>query len=244
MPDQISSPVELGFSEFVAKLISDTFEAVVASGISQEKGWAQLEEILTLDMPDFIEAIVDEGMVEDEMARLFPDGKGGTVVARDLSYKKGDPDKGIREEPPIKALTGYQPRTRKLTASDVNAIRQAVKQSLGRQQFDVLNKIHSRGNTRVIVDAGKVNAKLNFEIQQVEEEGEERSRAGRPSATGTEARRIFAKHNFPGLGELARPVELRNIKFFVKPPTDKDPQTHQVKANVYGEVEIQFKTVT
>lgn len=243
MPEQISSPVELGFSDFVAKLISDTFEAVVASGISQEKGWAQLEELLSLEMPAFTEAVVDEGMLNDEMGRLFPDGKGGTLIAKDLLYRKANPEKDISEEPPINAYTGFQPKGKKLTAADVKAIRDAVWQALGRKQFDILSKIHSRGNTRVVVDAGKVNAKLNFEIQQMDE-GDEPGSSGHHSARSTETRRIFAKHSFPGLGELSRPVELRNIKFFVKPPTDKDPQTHQVKANVYGEVEIQFKTIT
>jgi len=56
--------------------------------------------------------------------------------------------------------------------------------------------------------------------------------------------RIFVKRKFPGFVGLARPTEMRNVHFFVKPPTDKDPQTSQVKANVYGEVEINFKTIS
>ena len=43
MADPISSPVELGFSDFVSKLISDTFEAVITSTMKQEEDWQQLK---------------------------------------------------------------------------------------------------------------------------------------------------------------------------------------------------------
>ena len=95
-----------------------------------------------------------------------------------------------------------------------------------------------------MVDAGKINAKLNFEILQVEDDEEETSDDPRGGDTNLNISIIFVKRKFPGFVGLSRPTELRNVNFFVKPPTDKDPQTSQVKANVYGELEINFKTIT
>lgn len=241
MADTITSPVELGFSEFVSKLISDTFEAVITTSISQEEDWTQLNDLLSQKLDVFTALVVDGEMLENEMARLFPDEAGGTLIVENTKYQKADEEKEVIEDPPIEAFTGYIPKGDKLDNDDVKAIFEIVKGQLGSKQYEVLSKVFSRGATKVIVDAGKINAKLNFEILQVE--GPEEPDDG-DDLTPIVNKRIFVKRKFPGFSGLARPIEMKNVHFFVKPPTDRDPQTHQVKANVYGEVEIQFKTIS
>lgn len=241
MAKLITSPVELGFSEFVSKLIADTFDAVITSTITQEENWAQLNDLLSLDLSEFSSKVIDEEQVQEELTNLFPDGSGGTMIVVDGPYVRANPKNGTQESPPVNALLGYQPRGSKLSEKDVAEIRILVRNKLAVRHFEVLSRVFSKGSTRIVVDAGKINAKLNFEILQVEENGNNNSGTGtEPSSIS----RIYLKRKYPGFNTLGRPLELRNVHLFVKPPADKDPQSHQIKANVYGEVELQFKTVT
>jgi hypothetical protein len=239
MTKVITSPVELGFSEFVSKLISDTFDAVITSSITQEENWNQLNRLLSLTMDDFAEQVIDNDMIQMELISLFPDGSGSTAIVNGAAYTRANPRKETPENPPVKTVLGYEPKGDKLTEKDVAEIGAIVKNLLAERQFEVLNRVFSRGSTKIIVDAGKINAKLNFEILQVEESDNDSN-----DNTSVAVKKIFVRQKYPGFSSLGRPIELKNVHLFVKPPADSDPQTHQVKANVYGEVEIQFKTIS
>lgn len=241
MAKVITSPVELGFSEFVSKLIADTFDAVITSTITQEENWSQLNDLLSLDLSEFSSKVIDGEQVQEELVNLFPDGSGGTLIVADAPYVRAGTRSGIQESPPVNALLGYQPKSNRLTEKDVAEIHILVRNKLAIRHFEVLSRVFSKGSTRIVVDAGKINAKLNFEILQVEENGSNNSGTAAEAPTIS---RIYLKQKYPGFNTLGRPLELRNVHLFVKPPADKDPQTHQLKANVYGEVELQFKTVT
>jgi len=240
MADVITKPVELGFSEFVSKLIADTFEAVVSSSISQEEDWNQLDELLSMEKEVFVSQVVDDEMIKNELIRLFPDEEGACAIVKDAKYTKANPDKEEAEMPPIETLINYKPKGNKLSQADVDSIRSVVRSLLGEKKYEVLRKVFSAGATKVVVDAGKINAKLNFNILQ-ESDGSTGGSGGDPPPDNN--KRIIIKRGLRGFGGFSRPMEMRGVHFFVKPPVDSDPQTHQVKANIYGEVEIQFKTV-
>ena len=236
MPNIITSPVELGFSEFVSKLVSDTFDAVISSTITQEENWNQLNQLLSLAPDEFASQVIDDEMVSVDLITRFPDGSGGTAIVKDAKYIRANPGKGIAENPPVKTLLGYVPHSNRFSEKDIAEIKRIIRIRLAEKKYDILNRMLSKGQTRIIVDAGKINAKLNFEILQVEESNDELAE--------TESKRVFIKQKYPGFTSLGRPVEMKKIHLFVKPPADKDPQTHQLKANVYGEVELQFKTIS
>ncbi len=236
----ITTPVELGFSEFVSKLIADTFEAIIASSVQQEEDWMQMHELLGQGGEAFARKVISDEALNAEIVRLFPSEEGGTLIHPKADYLRGNPKKGVQETPPIFELTGYQPAKAVLTEADVQAIKDAVRGIMASRQYELLKRLLARGATQVIVDAGRINAKLTFEINQVDDEPQSGGRPIPPS----EISKIFVKNRAPVFKGIARPTELQKVHFFVKPPSDKDPQTHQVKANVYSEVEIQFKTIT
>jgi hypothetical protein len=222
-------------------LIADTFEAVVSSSISQEEDWNQLDELLSMEKEVFISQVVDEEMIENELIRLFPNEEGTCAIVKGAKYTKAVPEKGQADMPPVEALLNYKPSGNKLTQTDVDNIRSAVRIMLGEKKYEVLSKVFSSGATKVVVDAGKINAKLNFNILQESESSPSGGSGGDPPPDPN--KRIIIKRGLRGFGGFSRPLEMKGVHFFVKPPVDSDPQTHQVKANIYGEVEIQFKTV-
>ena len=246
----IASPIELGFTEFVSKLISDTFEAVIASSITQEENWSNLEKLMSLDFDEFAQQIITDDAVTQELINLFPTKDGdGTLIVKGADYTRENPKTGEPEKPPIFQTLGYRPRRRVLGPKDIEEIRKIVREMLAEKQLELLSKIFSQGKTKVIVDTGKINAKLNFQIMQMEEsddddETEPTPTGDTPMNPSTLNTGLFLNNLYPVLSSIQRPKALDKIRLFVKPPTDKDPQTHQITANVYGEVEIQFKTIS
>lgn len=242
MAEPIMSPVDLGFSEFVSKLIADTFEAILSSAYSQEENWDKLRELLSHDLEKFTDLTIDEEMLRNEIIRLFPDEQGETSIVKDGKYSKADLSRNIAEKPLIEYYTAYKPKRNKLSENDVNEIYRIVRNQLGQKHYEILSAVLSKGTTKVIVDAGKINAKLNFEIYQLEDsENNEEPAAGIPLIP---RERIIVKQKLPIFGGLSKPTELKNVHFLVKPPTDSTPQSGQIKVNVYSEVEIQFKTIS
>jgi hypothetical protein len=241
MAEPIMSPVELGFSEFVSKLIADTFEAILSSTYSQEENWDKIRELLSHDLETFTDLTIDDETLYAEIVRLFPGEEEGTSIVKDEQYRTADPARNITEKPPIEYYTGFQPKRNKLSEKDVNEIYRIVRNQLGQKHYEILSTVLSKGTTKVIVDAGKISAKLNFEIYQTAETDNNSSAV---SAAEIPREKIIIKQKLPIFGGLSKPVELRNVHFLVKPPNDSTPQSSQIKANVYSEVEIQFKTVS
>ena len=67
---------ELGFAEFVAKLISDTFGAVLASQIEQQDKISELNNLLTLSDDEFVaKCMQDHELVfqlEENLKQRYP----------------------------------------------------------------------------------------------------------------------------------------------------------------------------
>jgi len=120
-----------------------------------------------------------------------------------------------------------------------------VRQQMAERQRAVLARLVKQGSTKVVVDGGKINAKLTFNINQIDQSGEQQDEPndGNDSPTIPTVNHVFVP-NRTFLINRSIPKPLQNVRFFVKPTSDKDPQTTQMKANVYSEVEIQFKTIS
>jgi len=239
----ITTPVELGFTDFVGKLISDTFDAILTSQASQEERWIELRELLGKSTEDFANEIVSDDAVTAYLTELFPNGDGGNLIESGLPYQAKNQRKAVLEAPPIFLTFGYKPSGKQLTKVDVAAIRQLAKNEISQKQFEVLSALMSKGNTRVIVDGGKINAKMTFNILQVEEEEDTSTTEASTGTIGVRTDLLFTKSAL-NYASLAKPLALKNVHFFVKPTSDKDPQSTTVKANIYSEVEIQFKTIS
>lgn len=245
---EISSPIELGFTEFVGKLITDTFEAVLNSQVTQEEQWVQLEETLQLEPKEFAEQVIDDELLEERLSQIFPDEENNHAIYKGKKYLKGNPSQNKIEQPQIYAFTGYRPSGRSLTEKDINSIKDAVRMQMAGRQREILSKIIQQGATKVVVDGGKINAKLTFSINQIQEDNnedeEERGNTNNDeNSGGFRFKKLYLKNrNF--LFNRTIPQPLQKVRFFVKPTSEQNPQSAQTKANIYSEVEIDFKTIS
>ena len=229
----ISLPEESGFAEFVSQLIADTFSAVVASQVQQELQLATLLEAAILEPEAFAEMHVEGETVEERLALLFPTDQSNRPHAIFVGAKY-EPGKEKLESPPFLRLLGLElgrsdmrisrDGSSYLNESGVGKVRQAVRLQLAEMHLSAFRQIASRGVPRVLIDSGHVKAKVTFQIIQDEE-------APRPPVIV----------GVPGLVAWRRLLPGRIV---VRQADERAPQTTDLKIDVFGEVEVAFKTIT
>ena len=176
--EDIPKPIEVGFAEFIAKLVSEVFDAVVTSQFDQEKRIAELSAAAGLPLEEFAKNFVTDEQTMEELERLFPgdSDKHSTAIYVGAPYRpKKD---GVSELPPIHAILGITlqkgdyriiKKQTVLTSSGVKKVKAAVRQHLAKEHQSAVNEIIRRGLPRVIADAGRVNAKLTYEVLSLQD---------------------------------------------------------------------------
>ena len=100
-------------------------------------------------------------------------------------------------------------------------------------RLSAIKQAVERGVPQVIVDSGRVNAKLTFQVIRTED---------------TDSPNIREKLASP-LTQLSYPLssinmaDLSKVRLVVRQANERTPQTSNLSANVFGEVEITFKTI-
>lgn len=234
MPPAVTKPAEVGFAEFTAQLISETFQAVVRSLVQQEKEVMDMERITALEPADFARLYITDDILRAEIIRLFPSKEGKeTESSIDPGSLYTLQDEKQAEDPPVFILTGYR-----ITGKDVEKdretgnlkiskigyahIKESIQSMLAASYRDTLLLMFQKGVPRVMVDHGKINTKLSFYLTNVIEKGEET----KPNLPAT----FISKPSLPRLT--------------VKPVSNRTPEFLGLKVDVIGEVEITFKTIS
>jgi hypothetical protein len=227
MATSTAKATEIGFAEFASTLISETLNAVVTSILTQEKQAAELEQQALLSADEYAKENLTDELVRAEILKLFPSSTG---QADKSSVDQGEPyisGKETVESPPISKKIGYKIAKGDLTyvqgklvitQAGYAHIYVAARQALAIQHLHVLKTVVTRGIPRVVVDNGHVTAKLMLRFE---------SNSTSPQET---------------TGTKISPLGVR--KLFAQPVNVNRPEFLTLKADVLGEVEITFKTVT
>lgn len=244
------TPIEVGFAEFIARLMSEVFDSVITSQVDQEQRYATMYAAASLTTDEFRRQHIGDDDINAELSHLFPprpvDKDRPHMIWTKSPYA---PAKGEAEEnPPVFAQAGVRLTKQDLAEGDgglllgpsaVQKISEAVAMALAEGQLNIAKHLVSRGLPRVVVDAGRINGKLTFNLTTNSQPQEVAASTPRTSVA---ASRLNILTN--SLFSLPKARILPNVKVMVKQADATSPQSSQVKANVYGEVEITFKTVT
>ncbi len=259
----VETPVEVGFAEFVARLMSEVFDSVITSQVDQEQRYAEMYAAAALSEDEYGRRNITDEDVAAELAGLFPprredEGRESAVYAGAF-YQPAGPDES--ESPPLGAVLGITLNKKDLNEEDgrlvlneaaVDFVVGAVRKLMAARLLGVVKQIMARGLPRVVVDSGRVNGKLTFHLTTGDESqadvdtDEPGFAAAAPVADvpRTAMVRPLPFGNIKNVFTIPRARILPNVKVMVKQADDRSPQSSQVKANVYGEVEITFKTIT
>ena len=238
------TPSDLGFSDFVGKLIAEIFDSVISSQLDQQKH--HLETAAALDWSDeeFARAYLDERLLDQELANLFPTTQTGRIhaVYEYGPYRPIEAEGG--EQPPFSRLLGLaleadleyaaHPNGQGwiILAAGVDRIRTVVGKLLAARLRAGLREIYRRGAPRVVVDSGKMQAKLAYLVKSepVEQQATQ--------TLGAKGRRTFAN---PSGAPGNTPISA--LRLAVR-QADERTVRNEFQAGLYGEVSINFRTVT
>ncbi|CAN7411201.1 hypothetical protein [Knoellia sp. LjRoot47] len=243
MPD--SDVSDVGFAEFVAVLLVETLDSIVASHASQEDRLRALDAAAEVTPEEVAATSITGGMVDLTLIELFPDGKGGTTVVT------GGPTPS--EETLAELSVKLPTRDGGLSTGDVGTIRNAVALFLARRHLESVQEVRRRGVPRVLVDGGTLRAKLAFSTVRRTATEPAPARAAAPGLTPAATRSVLGGLPVSRIGDLVGPRAtilrpevldgIRDLRLRVRPPlTAPEPGEPTERADVFGEIEIRFRT--
>jgi hypothetical protein len=220
--------VQMELGEFVSKLVLDAFTGVTDALRLQEEQHGEMAAAATLEPLEFANATIPDEEVDRELARLFPSGDSShphaVYVGAPFQAAAGA---NTAEKPAFQAVAGVNlvradftkargTKAVSLGAAGVKRIREATRLRLGAQAQTVLRAIIGRGIPRVLVDSGRISAKVSLGVQT--------------STQAPASRAVVATR--------------KDARFLVRMVDSLAPQNQQLAVDIMSELEIRFKTVT
>lgn len=243
MPD--SDVSDVGFAEFVAVLLVETLDSIVASHASQEDRLRALDAAADMTPEEVAATSITGGMVDLTLVELFPDGTGGTTVA------VGGPTPGSETLTELGITLPVCDGG--LSTGDVSSIRNAIALVLARRHLESVQEVRRRGVPRVLVDGGTVRAKLAFSTVRTKTPQPTPARRVAPGLSPAVTRSVLEGIPLTRLSDLIGPRAtilrpevldgIRDLRLRVRPPVaSTQPGEPAERAEIFGEVEIRFRT--
>lgn len=239
----------LGLAEFVAGLISETFEALSSSMEEQFRRESEIRSAASMPIEQFREEFVTEAELTSEVdalcRRLYGSDAEENPVRKGAVYS---PLSGASAEtPPILARYGLQLLETThyevdgdgyvLTEEGANLIKGVIGEEWLAGQQKILREVLNRGFPRIIVDSGRILSKVSFQLEETQPASPEPKKAVNSP--------VFSRSALSSsrLGLNRANLLLPAVKFTIQPAGDTDPNKMS-STSLYGEVEIHFKTVS
>jgi hypothetical protein len=210
-------PGNIDFAQFTASLLSQTLDAIISAQLEQEEKVRRLQESAGLSPSLFAAEMITAEDGESEITRLFPAGQYPQGLLPGAPYIPAGKDRA--EDPPVRDRTGYVMtggdwKSGRITELGHNNILSSVRILLAAARLTGINGMIRRGIPRIMVDHGRINTKLTFQLSSSSDSGSSPLKTGMP------------------LRLMVRPADLRR------------PEVSRLTVNVLGEVDITFKTVS
>ena len=167
---------EIGFPEFTAKLITDTFDALVSANLRQTEAYIALVQSVAKSLKDFITETKDdisgEELLQFLAAVLPPDDpdsedptkvKVGVTLSNTQENPEVDTLNDALELPPEAGVGDNRAATaEELDQAKVDAILEAVANRLSANRYDLLKEMVKQGILRLVVETGVIESRLTF----------------------------------------------------------------------------------
>ncbi|RDD30585.1 hypothetical protein CR161_07595 [Prosthecochloris sp. ZM] len=241
---------DMGLAEFVAGLISETFEAVTASQEEQVRREAEMRAAHAMSSGEFRKRYLPEGevrqLVGDAAQEYF-----GTAIEPNMAYAPADTRNvehpafqdvlGITLQEKVDYAKASGVRSMVVTEKGVRKIEDALLDRVIVDQQQVILQVLNRGIARIVVDTGKIFSRVSFSLVEHEASTSDNAAVSGPTPI---VRSIVSKRAAV-MNRLSRNrsnLVMPGVEFRVRQADDQAPQSS--KADLYGEVEIHFRTVS
>ena len=231
-------PIDLGFAEFAAQLVTELHDAVLFAQDEQETRRAKLADLAALPLEQFARRFVANEQVDTELIRLFPAAGGKASRIQIGAAFKAASEKGA-ETPALQAKLGVRLAARDfkvrgkqmaLAASGVKAIRDATRLRLAEVRLKSLRQAATQGMPRVVIDSGRINVKLSFRLDELAKMTGGRAGGGR-----------LAPATLSAIGDTA--ASKMRYRLIVRQVNEETMPAGPTQASGIGELDLTFKTI-
>jgi hypothetical protein len=164
---------DIKFPEFTAKLVTDTFDAIIAANIRQTESYIALVGALSKSLSDYINDTKDDisgAEVLEFLTSKFPPSTadsatriavGNTLSSTELTDLK-DAVTVSGQPPPALPPNATAGTPGVLVAKDLTDIAAVVAQRLAANKYTLLHEMVKMGLLRLVVTDGKIISQLTF----------------------------------------------------------------------------------
>ena len=239
---------EIGFPEFTAKLITDTYDALVAANLRQQGAYAALLASVTQSLMFYINSTKDD-IGGDQILKLLAAAAPPRIELRNpTQITTGQPlnadeanalndvletkDEGIQNDNKVATAKNS------LTDAEVTTISEAAAKRLAANRYDLLKEMVKQGVLRLVVESGTIESRLTFTTYGstfYERNSATYNTQGfdfRASARSGPITSLFT--------DMAASLEIINMTVRSASDTQRDISGSSVQ--IFGRVEVNFKT--
>lgn len=163
---------EIGFPEFTAQLITDTFNAITASYLNQTSQYIGVVQAVSQTLQDYINNTADDisadeigafllgiaGLNDDALNFLL----GDSTAAASLNSTEATAINNAVALPPAGGPSTAPASSGNLTSTKKQTISQAIARRVANNKYDLLQTMVRQGVLRLYVDNGIIETRLTF----------------------------------------------------------------------------------
>ncbi|MBN1656608.1 MAG: hypothetical protein JXA30_22745 [Deltaproteobacteria bacterium] len=227
----------IDFPGFVTSLISGVFQAIQNSTIQQLEAYSSLLEAVSASSDDFASSNISVGRAAQWIASRFPrqfvvEGEGEDIQ---LSLNP-DSDEDLNREGLQQALGATEDEMGTVDESELTeTLIPLVQRKLGRDRQQMLATMVLMGMQRIVVDAGKIHASMNMQIDA-------RSIAEQRQAEQLDTRVSTSASGSFGVGNWGASASVSATVGFVRSDDQYSREDIALQAGLRSSVDVDFRT--
>ncbi len=242
---QASRLDDIGFPEFTAQLIGDTFDALISANIRQQETYLMMVKEASKSLSDYINQTKDDitGAELMQFISSLPSPTTPNKPRFDVGYKLNADDATILnnavkiDNPGVTQPTfAANDELKKLTngTGKWDLLLDAAAKRIAANKYDMLKAILRQGMLRLVVENGYLETRLTFNTWEYHADHEttsnyEREKTGSVGISGI-------------LGFITGPSVRSGKKITVKTANTSSTDTSGTNISIFGGVKLQFKT--
>lgn len=242
---QASRLDEIGFPEFTAQLIGDTFDALISANIRQQETYLAMVKEVTKSLSDYINQTKDDISITELMQFIsaLPSPTTPNKPRFEVGYKLNADDATILnnavkiDDPKITQPTFAANDELKKLANGTgkwDQLLDAAAKRIAANKYDLLKVILRQGMLRLVVENGYLETRLTFNTWEYHYDHATTSNYTRSSETSGGTSGI--------LGLIFGPSVHGSNKLTVKTANTSSTESSGTNITIFGGVKLQFKT--
>ena len=248
---------EIGFPEFTAKLITDTFNAITTSYINQMAQYVSVVQAVSQTLQDYINNTQDDITTDEINGFLVALGSlndaalnfllGDPATSPQLSTAEATAINDAVTLPPAAGSSSAPASAGGLNANKRTTIAQAIARRIANNKYDLLQTMVRQGILRLYVDSGTIETRLTFSTY-----GQAISSSSKTNRDRFEDRFAGGLGVGGGIGVLAPPVAGgfgagtgfggSSSSLFVSTSKETQRDVSGSRVQIFGRVKLNFKT--